>query len=331
MNKIGTLQGKRSLVSEAVQGHAVDFLPQPIELLSRSPLSSTSLGGSLLSSAAGGAASGLVGNLLGEIESLFRRDIADGHDEELYAKRDTSSISNIIKQAQTLSASDKATVKTALMNKIGTLQGKRDVASTSTGTGTGTGAPFPFPNPLLTTPQVTQPATSLTPEEIASLSSLFFRSVVSTPEVRLSARSPLSSTSLSGSLLSSAAGGAASGLVGNLLGEIESFFRRDATEGHAELHAKRLSFGDAAGKALGGLANVGAKNAVDGLLTDIENLFRRGEPELETRAPLSATSLSGSLLSSAAGGAASGLVGNLLGEIESLFRRSEQLEIDELD
>ncbi|KAF8304800.1 hypothetical protein DL93DRAFT_420228 [Clavulina sp. PMI_390] len=171
VNKIGTLQGKRSLVSEAVQGHGIQTSGQ-LEILGRSPLSSTSLGGSLLSSAAGGAASGLVGNLLGEIESLFRRDVAEGHDEGLYAKRGTSSISNIIKQAQTLSASDKATVKTALMNKIGTLQGKRDITSTSTGTGSSILAP----NPAFNTPETVLPGSNLTPEQLASLLGLARRS-----------------------------------------------------------------------------------------------------------------------------------------------------------
>ena len=48
---------------------------------------------------------------------MFRRD---------FDERSTGALTNIIQQAQTLSAADKATVKTALVNKIGTLQGKRD-------------------------------------------------------------------------------------------------------------------------------------------------------------------------------------------------------------
>ncbi|KAF8309188.1 hypothetical protein DL93DRAFT_2085945 [Clavulina sp. PMI_390] len=161
-------------------GGSVPIIPvihEPLPIEARAPLSATSLGGSLVSSAAGGAASGLVGNLLGEIESLFRRGVADVHDEGLYVKRDASSITSIIKQAQTLSASDKATVKTALMNKIGTLQGKRQVTSTSTGgTGTGTGSSIFGPSPLLTTPQGVRPMTSLPPDEIASILGLSRRS-----------------------------------------------------------------------------------------------------------------------------------------------------------
>ncbi|KAF8283392.1 hypothetical protein DL93DRAFT_1387371 [Clavulina sp. PMI_390] len=159
----------------------------------------------IISSAAGGAASGAVGNLLSKIENLFRRDVGG---------RSAGTLTSIVKQAQTLSAADKATVKTALVNKISTLQ-----------------AP-----------------------------------------------------------------------------------------------SKRLSVGDAAGKALGGLASEGAKTAVGGLLTDIENLFRRDEPKLDARA-----GLGGAIASSVAGGAASGLVGNLLGELESFLKRDDLGELGAFD
>lgn len=52
-----------------------------------------------------------------QIEGLFSRD-----SKEDMAKRDVSALSDIIKTAPSLSADDKQTIKTALMNKIGTLQ-----------------------------------------------------------------------------------------------------------------------------------------------------------------------------------------------------------------
>lgn len=52
-----------------------------------------------------------------QIESLFRRD-----SDENTVKRDVSALSDILKSVPSLSPTDKQTVKTALMNKIGTLQ-----------------------------------------------------------------------------------------------------------------------------------------------------------------------------------------------------------------
>ncbi|KAF8321723.1 hypothetical protein DL93DRAFT_1453593 [Clavulina sp. PMI_390] len=62
----------------------------------------------------GGAAS----SLLSEVEKLFRREEL----ELAYAKRDASAIANIVATAQSLSPTDKQTVKTALINKVKTLQ-----------------------------------------------------------------------------------------------------------------------------------------------------------------------------------------------------------------
>jgi hypothetical protein len=58
--------------------------------------------------------------LFAEVESLFRRDEIGA-----YAKRD---LADIIKDASSLPPSDKQTVKTALVNKISTLQDS-DVAA----------------------------------------------------------------------------------------------------------------------------------------------------------------------------------------------------------
>ena len=55
-----------------------------------------------------------MGNLLNQIEGLFSRD-----DSDVYVKRDLASI---IQDASSLPPSDKETVKTALMNKIRTLE-----------------------------------------------------------------------------------------------------------------------------------------------------------------------------------------------------------------
>ncbi|KAF8316153.1 hypothetical protein DL93DRAFT_2078424 [Clavulina sp. PMI_390] len=226
------------------------------ELEARAPLSATGLGGSLLSSAAGGAASGLVGNLLSEVESLFRRGVTDVHDEELYVKRDVSSISSIIKQAQTLSASDKATVKNALMTKIGTLQTPSKRLSGSGAVGTALGG------------LASVGANSVVSGLLSSIESLFKRD-----EFELEARAPLSATSFGGSLLSSAAGGAASGAVGNLLGEIEKLFRRDDFELEARAPLSSTSLG---GSLLSSAAGGAASGLVGNLLGEIENLFRRG-------------------------------------------------------
>ncbi|KAF8312200.1 hypothetical protein DL93DRAFT_2082300, partial [Clavulina sp. PMI_390] len=196
------------------------------ELEARAPLSANGLGGSLISSAAGGAASGLVGNLLSLIEGLFRRDLADVHDEVAYVKRDVNSISTIIKQAQTLSASDKAAVKTALMNKIGSLQSPSKRLSASGAAGTALGG------------LASVGAKSLVGGLLEKLESLFQRdeeeALMAREELHgMERRSPLSASSFKPSgngvtsqVLGGLAGGAASGLVGNLLSEFESLFER---------------------------------------------------------------------------------------------------------
>jgi hypothetical protein len=81
--------------------------------ISIKPSSGTSSGGGIGSAIAGGAAAATVGNLLNQIEGLFSRD-----DSDVYVKRDLASI---IQDASSLPPSDKETVKTALMNKIRTL------------------------------------------------------------------------------------------------------------------------------------------------------------------------------------------------------------------
>ncbi|KAF8316745.1 hypothetical protein DL93DRAFT_2077473 [Clavulina sp. PMI_390] len=164
----------------------------------------------VISSAAGGAASGAVGNLLTKIESLFRRD---------FDERSTGALTNIIKQAQTLSTSDKATVKTALMNKIGTLQGKRDdseLEARAPLSATGLGG-------SLLSSAAGGAASGLVGNLLGEVEKLFRRD-----DFELEARSPLSSApveeepSITTQVISSAAGGAASGAVGNLLSKVSS-------------------------------------------------------------------------------------------------------------
>ncbi|KAF8311376.1 hypothetical protein DL93DRAFT_2098865 [Clavulina sp. PMI_390] len=70
-------------------------------------------------------ASGLVG-VIGDLIGLFlRRD--DGGSDVSISKRDVSAIANIVTQAQSLSANDKATVKNALVNKLSALQARGKV------------------------------------------------------------------------------------------------------------------------------------------------------------------------------------------------------------
>ncbi|KAF8298237.1 hypothetical protein DL93DRAFT_2234017, partial [Clavulina sp. PMI_390] len=152
------------------------------------PISSTgveeepSIGTQIISSAAGGAASGAVGNLLSKIESFFRRD---------FDERSTGALTNIVKQAQTLSPADKATVKTALMNKIGTLQTPSKRLSGSGAVGTALGG-------LASVGAKTAVGGLLT-----DIENLFRRD-----DAELEARA-----GLGGAIASSVAGGAASGLV----------------------------------------------------------------------------------------------------------------------
>ncbi|KAF8312198.1 hypothetical protein DL93DRAFT_1324781 [Clavulina sp. PMI_390] len=348
--------GANGLVSGILEKIESLFGRDDLGLEARAPLSANGLGGSIISSAAGGAASGLVGNLLGLIEGLFRRDFADAHDEAMYMKRDVNSISNIIKQAQTLSASDKATVKTALMNKIGALQTPSKRLSASGAAGTALGG------------LASVGANGLVSGILEKIESLFRRD-----DFELEARAPLSANGLGGSIISSAAGGAASGLVGNLLGLIEGLFRRDLADVHDEAAyvkrdvnsistiiqqaqtlsasdkaavktalmnkigslqtpSKRLSASGAAGTALGGLASVGANSLVSGLLEKLESLFRRDEEEalmareelhgMERRSPLSASSFKPSgngVTSQVLGGLAGGAASGLVGNLLSEF------------
>jgi hypothetical protein len=82
--------------------------------ISIKPSSSNSSGGGIGSAIAGGAAAATVGNLLNQVEGLFSRD-----ESNVYVRRDLASI---IQDASSLAPSDKETVKTALMNKISTLE-----------------------------------------------------------------------------------------------------------------------------------------------------------------------------------------------------------------
>ncbi|KAF8308218.1 hypothetical protein DL93DRAFT_2100858 [Clavulina sp. PMI_390] len=136
----------------------------------------------------------------------------------MYVKRDVGSISTIIKQSQNLSAADKATVKTALMNKIGTLQTPSKRLSASGAAGTALGG------------LASVGANGLVSGILEKIESLFRRE----EELHeMQRRAPLSASSFKPSgtgvtsqVLGGLAGGAASGLVGNLLSEFESLFRR---------------------------------------------------------------------------------------------------------
>ncbi|KAF8311373.1 hypothetical protein DL93DRAFT_2083364, partial [Clavulina sp. PMI_390] len=311
MNKIGTLKGKRD--DWALEARAPLTVEEPpVEPPVEEPTTSTSttktssdggLGHAVISSIAGGAAGAAVGNLLNKIESLFRRD---SNNEIYFNKRDVSSIASIITQAKSLSPADKTTVKTALVNKIGTLHARVNTVTEE---------------PIVTEPVTTEePTTPPTEEPSSSTSS-------TSNTVKAAAGGGL------GSLVIGVAGKALGGLtksetnktVTGLLNEVESFFKREVyqtalpIEARDELvytkrdasaiasivsqaknlspadkatvktalvnkigklqaaHPKRLSLGGAAGSALGGLASVGANHVVSGLLTDIENLFRRSD------------------------------------------------------
>lgn len=214
--------------------------PATEEPTTAAPGKASSLGTDIASSAVGGAVSATVGNLLNKIESLFRRDFDDDGD---YAKRDVSALSDILSAVPSLSPADKQTVKTALMNKIGTLQAP---ASRNVRRG-------------LVSSGVTSAAGGLTNvasktavgDLLSKIESFFRRSDVPVQEkmrrgevldklAGMQRRSPLSLSKPSGSsssstggtgtaLLGSAVGGAASGLVGNILNEIEGLFRREET------------------------------------------------------------------------------------------------------
>ncbi|KAF8311374.1 hypothetical protein DL93DRAFT_1480253 [Clavulina sp. PMI_390] len=69
----------------------------------------------------GQTAGNALSNLLNKIEGFFKRDFENGLSQ--HSARDLAAI---IKQAQTLPPADKAKVKTALINKMGTLNGKQN-------------------------------------------------------------------------------------------------------------------------------------------------------------------------------------------------------------
>jgi outer membrane lipoprotein SlyB len=85
-----------------------------ISTLQDPDVSARAILGTVGAAVAGGAASAVVGNLLSQIEGLFRRDEFD-----INTKRD---LAGIIQDASSLPPADKETVKTALMNKISTLE-----------------------------------------------------------------------------------------------------------------------------------------------------------------------------------------------------------------
>lgn len=95
-------------------------LMNKISTLEGSDVSSRAFVGAIGSAVAGGAASAVVGNLLSQVEKLFRRDEFNAHVNRDFA--------NIINDASSLPPSDKQTVKTVLMNKISTLD-ESDVAA----------------------------------------------------------------------------------------------------------------------------------------------------------------------------------------------------------
>lgn len=212
--------------------------PVTEEPTTAAPGKSSSLGTDLASSAVGGAVSATVSNVLNKIESLFSRDFDEDGD---FAKRDVSALSDILNAVPSLSSTDKQTVKTALMNKISTLQApasgnsRRGFVSsgltsaagglTSVASNTVVGDLLSKIESLFRRYDVPEQGKMRRGEVLGKLAGMQRRSPLS-----LSKPSGSSSSSSGGTgtaLLGGAVGGAASGFVGNILSEIESLFRRE--------------------------------------------------------------------------------------------------------
>jgi hypothetical protein len=157
------------------------------------------------------------GNLYGFSHQATKRDLA-----------------SIIKVASSLSPPDKQTVKTALVNKIGTLKdsdvASRGLASTVGGAVAG-GATSAVVGNLLNRKLSRDDsfiwAQSLTQLPFAEIESLFRREAQLHSRVSVEPSDDDDDDSSGSGITSAVAGGAASAVVGNLLNKIEGLFRRD--------------------------------------------------------------------------------------------------------
>jgi hypothetical protein len=260
----------------------------PLPAAVKPPVSSSSSGSGIGSVIAGGAVSratsGVVGGLLNQIEGLFSRDDLNAE----HAKRDLASI---IQDASTLSPDDRQTVKTALMNKISTLEesdvGARAIASL-VGGALASGAASAVVGGLLSQIEtlfrrdefdvqakrdlasIIQDASALPPAEKETVKTALMNKISTLEESDGVARRL-------GTVGGAVAGGATAAVVGGLLNQIGSLFGREA---------------------------------------QLEGLERRA---VSAKPP--STSSGGGLGSAVAGGAVAATVGNLLGQIEGLFSR----------
>jgi len=233
--------------------------------LSIKPSSSSSSSGSGIGGAlAGGAASAVVGNLLNQIEGLFSRDDHEAtergfdlagltgltgltkgtsHSDKRIVKT-ARDLASIIKDASSLTPTDKETVKTALVNKIGTLQDSdvaaRGLAGSAASTAIG-GATSIATNTVvssllnkieslfrrdhddeLVARDLKDSIAALAPEDKETVASALLS------KLKAQQSSSVASRGVFGNGIGGAvAGGVASGIAGNLLHQLEGLVTRD--------------------------------------------------------------------------------------------------------